>query len=366
MKQAMMLLVVGVVVAGASVWLGMQLERQGVFGGTGQSDQVGDTNADKPFRVSIATVEQGSIALHDELLGTIARPPDARSARMLSCDVVVEAVEAVPGERVSADTPILRVVAAPSVLAQRDAARQSLESAQRLLDETEARLKAGLATKAERLQAQQSVDAARVQLDAVQQTLPPDDWRVRAGSAGVLGVLAYNPGDLAPAGSALFSVEAERLAVRFGVPVRSAGRVQVGDTLTLTGLLGREDTAAPTGQTTLQRIEPAVDPASLTLIAWSKPVDSDQWRVGQPVRVTMRADLPPGLVLPRDVVVLSDDGPIVHAIRDGKAFWQGVKILAGNKDRVCVQCPELSAGDRVAVVGTYELQDGAAVSEAKP
>lgn len=370
MKHIGVILTLGIVIVAGAVWLGMQLEQRGVFdtghGSGADANSANSSATPQPFRVDFATVKLGSLEIQYEMLGSITRTPGARTSKTLACDVILHRVDVVPGQTLKKGSVVLRVVPAPSLLAQRDTLKQALDSAASLLEEAQKRVQANLGTKTEVLQAQQAVDSARVQYESILKILPPDDGKLTAAVDGVVTALPYSPGDLVPAGNALFMVESESAAIRFGIPARSADRIKIGKTLTVIDLIGREDTLAKEGQTSLDRIEPTLDPASLTLIGWSKPIDLEKWRVGQPVRLTAQASSPEGLVLPRRAVVLSDDGPIVHAIIDGKAVKRSVKIIAGNKDNVCIECPELSAGDRIAVVGTYELQDGAPVSEARP
>jgi len=111
----------------------------------------------------------------------------------------------------------------------------------------------------------------------------------------------------------------------------------------------------------LARLEPSLNPDSRALTAWTGALSGARCRPGTPVRLSVRIESPPGLLVSRGAVVLSDDGPAVYTTSDGVAHRHAVEILAGDAQTVCLRSETLADGDRVVILGGHELEDGSPV-----
>ncbi len=61
--------------------------------------------------------------------------------------------------------------------------------------------------------------------------------------------------------------------------------------------------------------------------------------------------------MPRSAVLSEEKGSVVYIVRDGRAHAKSVRTLAEQGSETCVAGPDLQPGDRVVVMGNYELTD---------
>ena len=151
--------------------------------------------------------------------------------------------------------------------------------------------------------------------------------------------------------------DTENLEVRASVPIRYLPRVRTGSIAPVQmsdfRFEGRIRKAVPAGDAASQTFEVRIDlPASATkLIA-----------AGQLVSVSLPLAAANVLTVPRDSIVLHEDGTFVMRINaENKAERITIQVADANGQRVAVR-GELKAGDRVAVRGAEALDDGKPVA----
>ena len=151
--------------------------------------------------------------------------------------------------------------------------------------------------------------------------------------------------------------DTQNLEVRASVPIRYLPRMQIGEIAEVKmnemRLEGR-----------IRKIVPAANSQSQTFeVRLELPKDAPQVvAAGQLVSVTLPLSANAALTVPRDSVVLREDGAFVMRINsDQKAERVSVEVTESNGDHVAVR-GALESGDRVAVRGAESLQDGELVA----
>ncbi len=225
--------------------------------------------------------------------------------------------------------------------------RETNSASQRLLDEAEA-----------------NRDLSREDIATIETRIRQSDdelrrSRVVAGFDGVVTHRYLKAGEyVRPGDSILRLVDVGALEIRFQVPVAYLGRLAVGDRVTLESREGGSyegrvrtliQVVDENSQTFEARVDPAV-PSNMPFVA------------GQLMSVNISlAGSEQGVLIPRDAVVLREDGSYVFRIgQDNVAERISVTLGEGERDWVSVQ-GALSRGDRVAIRGIERLQPGQTV-----
>ena len=151
--------------------------------------------------------------------------------------------------------------------------------------------------------------------------------------------------------------DTQNLEVRASVPIRYLPRMQVGKIaevkMSELRLEGR-----------VRKIVPAANSQSQTFeVRLDLPKDAPQVvAAGQLVSVTLPLSANAALTVPRDSVVLREDGAFVMRINsEEKAERVSVEVAEANGEYIAVT-GELKSGDRIAVRGSESLEDGELVS----
>jgi RND family efflux transporter MFP subunit len=181
---------------------------------------------------------------------------------------------------------------------------------------------------------------------------------VRAPFSGVITSREHRAGEDVGRGEILSAMtDIRNMEVRAFVPLKHLPRTVVGESIdvfaTDTQYAGNIRSLVPTGDIRSQTFEARIDlPAEA----------SGSWTVGQLVSVgiPIRSG-EQSLAIPRDALVLRQDGSYVFRINDeNKAERIAVDIGDSSGDLIAVS-GLLDAGDRVAVRGAENLREGAEV-----
>ncbi len=177
---------------------------------------------------------------------------------------------------------------------------------------------------------------------------------VKAPFSGVVTEQLQRAGEDVERSTVLAAItDTQNLEVRASVPIRYLPRMQIGEIAEVKmnemRLEGR-----------IRKIVPAANSQSQTFeVRLELPKDAPQVvAAGQLVSVTLPLSANAALTVPRDSIVLREDGAFVMRINsDQKAERVSVEITESNGDHVAVR-GALESGDRVAVRGAESLQDG--------
>lgn len=181
---------------------------------------------------------------------------------------------------------------------------------------------------------------------------------VKAPFSGVVTEQLQRAGEDVERSTVLAAItDTQNLEVRASVPIRYLPRMQIGEIAEVKmnemRLEGR-----------IRKIVPAANSQSQTFeVRLELPKDAPQVvAAGQLVSVTLPLSANAALTVPRDSIVLREDGAFVMRINsDQKAERVSVEVTESNGDHVAVR-GALESGDRVAVRGAESLQDGELVA----
>ena len=211
-------------------------------------------------------------------------------------------------------------------------------------------------TQADRDLAKGDLAIARITIKETESQLRRCD--VKAPFSGVVTEQLQRAGEDVERSTVLAAItDTQNLEVRASVPIRYLPRMQIGEIAEVKmnemRLEGR-----------IRKIVPAANSQSQTFeVRLELPKDAPQVvAAGQLVSVTLPLSANAALTVPRDSVVLREDGAFVMRINsDQKAERVSVEVTESNGDHVAVR-GALESGDRVAVRGAESLQDGELVA----
>jgi RND family efflux transporter MFP subunit len=149
----------------------------------------------------------------------------------------------------------------------------------------------------------------------------------------------------------------ENMEVRAFVPLKHLPRTTVGDSISVfagdTLHKGQIRALIPTGDVRSQTFEARID---------LPPGAMEQWTIGQLVSVAVPIrQKEPALTVPRDALVLRQDGSFVYRI-NGENRAERVRVELGDSEgQLIAVIGSLQEGDRIAIRGAENLSDGAEV-----
>lgn len=287
-------------------------------------------------------------------------------------------------------------VAEDRVKAESDvrAARQSLETAQRLYDNRAALQREGaLAQKlvddarVALAQAQSMFDTAQRHLEALNQVsqreaiasgqaqmsaakshydnalVQASYGQIRSPINGVIADRSVYPGEIAASGTPLATiVDISQVVARTNVPVKEASAISVGRPARITGPDG--DLA---GKVTV--VSPAVNPNTTTVEVWVQiPNPGEKLKPGGTVRVSIIAQtIQNTIIVPAAALLNSEEGGQKVMVIGKDSVAHERKILAGVRQGPRVQIVTgLQEGEQVVTSGGLGLEDKAKVTIQKP
>ena len=181
---------------------------------------------------------------------------------------------------------------------------------------------------------------------------------IRAPFSGVLTQRLRNAGEDVERSTILAAMtDIHNLEVRASVPIRFLPRMRRGETAEV-----RINEVRFDGR--IRKIVPAANSQSQTFeVRLDLPTDAPQLvAAGQLVSVSLPLSANVALTVPRDSVVLREDGTFVMRINDDAEVERvAVEVAEASGDDVAVR-GRLKSGDRVAVRGAESLDDGELVA----
>ena len=181
---------------------------------------------------------------------------------------------------------------------------------------------------------------------------------VRAPFSGVVTQGLRNPGEDVERSAVLAAMtDTENLEVRASVPIRYLPRMRAGQSAEVSLNEMRLEAR-------VRKVVPAANSQSQTFeVRLDLPADAPRLvAAGQLVSVNLPLSPNVALTVPRDSVVLREDGTFVMRINDdAKVERVAVEVHEANGDQIAVR-GALQSGDRVAVIGAEALDDGELVA----
>lgn len=290
--------------------------------------------------------------------GTAA--PAADSTETLSVQQAghVVALAVTPGEAVRQGQKLLDFALSAAAASAYRQAENALALARTQHAHTAQLLAQHLATRDQLAQADKAVADAAAALAALQREGGDKPTQtLTAPFNGVVDSIAVTPGERVAAGVPLLRVmRTEGLVVTVGIEPAATGRVQPGQAVRLTPLMG----GGPPVSGRVLRVDGMLDPRSRLVDA--DIAASGALLPGTPWRADITVGMFQGWLVPRDAVLTDAQGPAVYQVANGKAVRIGVRIVGapGNTD---VVAGPLDPARPLVTMGNYQLSDGMAVRE---
>lgn len=316
--------------------------------------------------VQVATVERTEIAPTVAVPGTIYSRNDVQVTAGVSGQVLTVAE---PGTIVREGEPVARIDRR-ALLLQRAEQEALLRRAEINVRQLESQLRrqrelqgSSLVsefeleqTEANRDLAISDADITKVRIRQIDDQIRRTD--VRAPFTGVVTSRAYRGGEDVARGEVLAQLtDIRNMEVRAFVPLKHLPRTVVGDTIRVfaTGNVfeGSIRSLVPTGDVRSQTFEARIDLPSSA---------QDSWTVGQlvsvavPIRTREMAT-----TVPRDALVLRHNGSFVFRITEENTAEQVAVEIGDSAGDLVAVTGSLQPGDRVAVRGAENLNEGATV-----
>ncbi|MDX1503531.1 MAG: efflux RND transporter periplasmic adaptor subunit [Thermoanaerobaculia bacterium] len=187
---------------------------------------------------------------------------------------------------------------------------------------------------------------------------------IRAPFAGVILTRHLDPGATVADGTEVYTLaDLSPLYADISVPERHVAQLAPGQSVRLAA-----DAAGAEVDARIERIAPAVDPASGTVKVTATVAEPGALRPGAFVRVSIVTDThEDALIVPRPALVAEGRSWYLYRVADGEVVEQ-LEVKLGFEEGDRVEIAEvvaggepLAAGDRVVTVGASALSDGARV-----
>jgi RND family efflux transporter MFP subunit len=316
--------------------------------------------------VQVAQVERKEIAPTVAVPGTVFSRNDVQVTAGVAGQLLMVAE---PGTIVQKGEPVARIDKRPLQLqrAEQEALLQRAEINVRQLESQLRRQRelqgSNLVSEFELEQTEANRDLAisdanitRVRIQQIDDLIRRAD--VRAPFTGVVISRAFSGGEDVARGAILAQLtDIHNMEVRAFVPLKHLSRTVVGDEIAVfaadASLSGRIRALVPTGDVRSQTFEARID---LPLAVRS------HWTVGQLVSVAVpiraRAST---IAVPRDALVLRHNGSFVFRVTDENIAEQISVQIGDSAGEMVAVTGSLAEGDRVAIRGAENLQEGASV-----
>jgi membrane fusion protein, multidrug efflux system len=322
--------------------------------------QTQDADSDDPVdpvpTVQTATIHNGHVDRIISAYGSVSAQNADVSVLSVAFEARVKKVLAIPGQRLGPHTPVIDLEPSEDTQLQLLQARSAAQAAQTDLTQTRQRFNDHLATNADLLLSQQTLQQAQLKLDSFEKAGATGDLELKA--AGLVSKVDVQQGQVVPAGTPLVEINSGLAQqINLGVEPVDAAAIHIGDPVILTPL----GTEGSNIQARVQMIAQQIDPQTrLINVMVSLPPNTSL-----PLDVYMKGeiDLPTsgGLVVPRAAVLPDDQGYSVFTVDGQKAVEHHVTIAGQDDQSAQITGDDLAAGQSVVITGNMELEDGMSV-----
>jgi membrane fusion protein, multidrug efflux system len=359
-RQAVLLLAVVGVVA-AALFAGFLFGRSGRAGGEPEDEAA--IRGEPVAQVTTAPAERRRMERLVLAYGAVVPAPDAVQSVAAPFECRVRSVLAFAGQRVEAGQPLLEIAPSPEAALRLAEERSNRESAKADLEQVRQRAELQLATKGELLKAEQTLDLAQLRLDSLRKG-GQGVRRVTSSTAGLLSRMNVREGDLVPPFGVLAElVPGDSIEVRLGADPGDLDQLRPGQPVHLAPVIGgRRQPLEGRVRLITEEINPVsrlVDVYITVPDAASLPLDT--YVVGRIV-----VDAKEVLAVPRAAVQPEGENNFLYTVAGGRAQRRDVGLGLEDGDWVEITDGGIAAGQRVVVVGNYELADGMTVAEGRP
>jgi RND family efflux transporter MFP subunit len=295
-------------------------------------------------------------------LGTLDPDPDQVLSLSLPHAGMINRVWVRLGQRVESGDQLLEVVTAPDARMQYLQAQSAVDFAQRELERQQRLLGEQLTTKAQVDAAMKNLQDARATLKALEQRgQDVTSETLRAPMKGIIIRLDVSQGQRVQADTTAMLIAAEqRLIARLGVEPEDLASVRVGTPVTITSVF----VPGVKIRSTIREVHAMINPDTQLVEVLAEIPDRQSGQLVLGSRILGRIELASrrSLVVPRSAVLGEAANAHVYIVDNGIA--RRVPVATGTEEGDIVGVSgALKVGDRVVILGNYELADGMTVRE---
>lgn len=313
-------------------------------------------------QTAVATVREVSLTL--PVYGSVTPGPQGLRNIVAAHAGEVTAIGALPGAVVKQGAPLMTLAAAPETAAAYIQAKSEADFARTALERTRGLFQEHLATNTQLADAERASAEASANLEAAERLGGGQtESVVRAPTDGVVGPIAVHTGDRVAANTPLLAFSGTAAPyVQLGIDPEDAAKVRPGMPVEVTAVFD----PALTLSTKVQQVGGQVDEQSglVLVMAPLTGKGAERFMPGAAVTGKIALKRTESVAVPRSAVLHDDKGDYLFVVKAGTAHR--VDIQAGTDDGSWIAVDKgVQAGDRVVILGNYELQDGMAVKEPK-
>ena len=266
------------------------------------------------------------------------------------------------GELVKKGTPLVEIDTSPGDAMIYSQAMSGVEFARKELARVKSMADKQLATQSQVEKASKDLADAEAALTA-QQKLGTDagSTQIKAPFEGIVSVVNAAPGDrIQPGAMVMQLARRDRLKVVIGIEPEEIPHVKPGMTVRLSSVF--EDKLTVSGK--VEKIYGMINPQTRLVDVTVKLEPKQAARLVPGIRVngTIFIGREVGYAVPRRAVLKDAQGPHIFVVRSGKAYRIAVTPGIDSEGIVGIS-GQLTQGEKVVVLGNYQLHEGMAVRE---
>jgi RND family efflux transporter MFP subunit len=269
------------------------------------------------------------------------------------------------GQLVGAGEPLLEFRTSPTASVQFQQAQAAVNYARNNLRRIEDLFKSQLKTQDQVANATKILADAEARLREQQRlgTGKPSET-LRAPFAGIVTKINVSQGDLLQAGSnAMLLARRGSLIAWLGVEPEEAVNVRPGMPVVISPVFQPKTTF----ESQVGEVHSMINPATrlIDVLVRVKLPAKTNLPLGLTMKGIITLNRTKSLGVPRSAVLSDRNGSWIFLVRDNRAHKVWVKTSLHEAGMVAISGP-VKAGDRVVVLGNYELEDGMAVRKGNP
>jgi membrane fusion protein, multidrug efflux system len=309
--------------------------------------------------VRTALIREGFMNENIAAYGVVIPAPGASQTVSVSFESQIVRVMVSTGQKVSRGNDLLELKPSPETRLALEQAQEAYAVSSLSLQHMQRRFELKLATNDQVLQARQTMEQARLKLESMKKRGIGPARILHADTGGLIKNVRVQEGAIVAAGNPLVEIVAQnRLEVRLGVEPEDLSRVQENQPVLMTRV---NVPALPLFTGYIRKISYGVNPATrLVDVFVSLPSPAglllDDAISGEIITAETH-----GLMVPRSAVLPDGQGHSLFTIKQGRAVQHQVRLGLYNDKEAEVIDPTLRAGEKVVILGNYELKDGMTV-----
>ncbi|NOY68071.1 MAG: efflux RND transporter periplasmic adaptor subunit [Deltaproteobacteria bacterium] len=232
---------------------------------------------------------------------------------------------------------------------------ETYEAARQNLEKVRERFNLNMAVNEELIAAKHGFQDAGIRLNNLKKRGIAKKRQIRSGQAGLIYMIHVRRGEIVPAGAPLLDIlPTDSIGVRLGVEQEDVKRLKVGQPV-LISRVNRDASVLIKGS--ISMISKLINPATRLVNIFVSVNSSDGVLLGEYVRgeiIIVSRDAP---VVPRSAVLPEDGHYILYTVKSGKAVKHIVTPGLDNNREIEILDNGIKPGDRVVILGNYELKD---------